>query len=54
MAYDQDRQDEPSPEDPTRFPARPGVAPLDEPPDGDTPSDPNEPSPDSLPPGSKR
>jgi hypothetical protein len=43
--------DEPSPEDPTRFPSRPQVAPLDESPDGTTPSDPNEPSPESLPPG---
>ena len=40
----------PSPEDPTRF--RHGeIAPLDEAPDGRTPSDPNESTDDSLPPG---
>jgi hypothetical protein len=43
--------DDPSPEDPNRFRPRPEVAPLDEPPDGLTPSDPNEEAPDSLPPG---
>ena len=42
--------DEPSPEDPNRF--REGdIAPLDEAPEGRTPSDPNEASEDSLPPG---
>lgn len=46
--------EEPSPEDPTRFPSAPGVEPLDEAPDGKTPSDPNEPTPDSLPPGAPR
>lgn len=43
--------DEPSPEDPNRFPSEPKVAPLDEAPDGRTPSDPDEPTPESLPPG---
>jgi hypothetical protein len=43
--------DEPSPEDPTRFPPVPEVAPLDEAPDGRTPSDPDEETPESLPPG---
>ena len=46
--------DQPSPEDPNAFPAVPQVAPLDEAPDGRTPSDPDEPSPDSLPPGAHR
>ena len=40
----------PSPEDPNRF-GDGEVAPLDEAPDGRTPSDPNDASPDSLPPG---
>jgi hypothetical protein len=40
-----------SPEDPNRFPREPGVAPLDEAPDGQTPSDPTESEDDSLPPG---
>jgi hypothetical protein len=43
--------DEPGLEDPTRFPVEPHVEPLDEAPDGTTPSDPDEPSPESLPPG---
>jgi hypothetical protein len=43
--------DEPNPEDPTRFPPVPEVEPLDEAPDGATPSDRNEVDPDSLPPG---
>ena len=46
--------DEPAPEDPTRFPVVPRVEPLDEAPDGATPSDPNDTDPDSLPPGSGR
>jgi hypothetical protein len=46
-----DPRNEPSPEDPTRFPSRPRIAPLDEAPDGRTPSDPDEPTPGSLPPG---
>jgi hypothetical protein len=42
--------EEPSPEDPSRF--REGeISPLDEAPDGLTPSDPNDASEDSLPPG---
>ena len=45
--------DAPAPEDPTRFPDVPHVAPLDEAPDGRTPSDPNEPTPEALPPGAK-
>lgn len=48
-----DPRNEPSPEDPTRFPSKPRVAPLDEAPDGMTPSDPDEPSPESLPPGAE-
>ena len=47
-------EDAPAPEDPTRFPTGPEIAPLDEPPDGLTPSDPNEESPESLPPGASR
>jgi hypothetical protein len=43
--------DDPSPEDPTRFPPDPEVAPLDEAPDGRTPHDHNEETPESLPPG---
>lgn len=43
--------DGPSPEDPTRFPEEPEIAPLDETPDGRTPSEPDESSDDSLPPG---
>jgi hypothetical protein len=43
--------DEPSPQDPNKFPEEPEVAPLDEAPDGRTPSDPDESSDDSLPPG---
>ena len=47
-----DPTDEPANEDPTRFPDdEPHVEPLDEAPDGHTPSDPNEPSRESLPPG---
>ena len=34
--------DDPSPEDPTRFPAEPGVAALDEAPDGHTPLEPTD------------
>jgi hypothetical protein len=45
--------DDPGPEDPTRFPDEPHVEPLDESPDGTTPSDPDEPSPESLPPGAE-
>jgi hypothetical protein len=43
--------DEPSPEDPNKFPAEPELAPLDEAPDGQTPSDPTDSDDDSLPPG---
>ena len=47
--------DEPSPEDPSRFPSSPQqIQPLDEAPDGATPSDPNKPDPDALPPGARR
>lgn len=38
--------DQPSPEDPNRFPPEGEAAPLDEAPDGRTPSDPNDPDPD--------
>ena len=48
---DPDEPDEPAIEDPTRFPTVPRVEPLDEAPDGLTVSDPNEPTPESLPPG---
>ncbi|MDP1820479.1 MAG: hypothetical protein Q8K58_11410 [Acidimicrobiales bacterium] len=41
-------------EDPNKFPDDPGVAPLDEAPDGQTPADVTDSSPDSLPPGAKR
>jgi hypothetical protein len=44
--------EQPSPEDPSRFPARPELAPLDEAPDGATPGDTTDSSDDSLPPGS--
>jgi hypothetical protein len=50
---DVDPQDQPSPEDPNRFRPQPEVSPLDEPPPGRTPSDPNDPTPESLPPGAK-
>jgi hypothetical protein len=46
-----DPQREPHPEDPNRFPDEPGVAPLDETPDGATPSDPTDSDESSLPPG---
>ena len=46
-----DPKDEPSPEDPNKFPSRPQAAPLDEAPEGRTPSDPDDPTPESLPPG---
>lgn len=43
---------EPSPEDPNRFPSDPEqVAPLDESPDGATPSDSKGPTPGQMPPG---
>ncbi|MDQ2648122.1 MAG: hypothetical protein M3Z03_01060 [Actinomycetota bacterium] len=45
---------DPAPEDPTRFPANPEVEPLDEAPDGTTPSDPNERDLADHPPGFKR
>jgi hypothetical protein len=45
------RDEAPSPEDPTRFPDRPELAPLDEAPEGQTPSDPTEGPESSLPPG---
>ena len=48
---DAGREDERQPEDPTRFPAEPHVEPLDEAPDGATPSDPTESDDSSLPPG---
>jgi hypothetical protein len=41
--------DQPSPEDPNRFPPEGEAAPLDEAPDGRTPSDPNDPDPDTDP-----
>jgi hypothetical protein len=46
--------DQPSPEHPNNFPRKPVLAPLDEAPEGRTPSDPNEPSPESLPPGAPK
>jgi hypothetical protein len=45
---------DPSPEDPTRFPAEPAVAPLDEAPDGHTPLEPTDSDEGSLPPGAPR
>ena len=45
------RDDDPQPEDPTRFPDEPAVEPLDEAPDGATPSDTTESDGSSLPPG---
>jgi hypothetical protein len=45
---------EPGPEDPTRFADTPRLEPLDEAPDGATPSDPNGRDPDALPPGANR
>jgi hypothetical protein len=42
------------PEDPTRFGDEPKVEPLDEAPDGKTPSDHDAPTPDSLPPGAAK
>ncbi len=49
-----DAHDPSGPEDPTRFPIVPRVEPLDEAPDGRTPSDANDSTPDSLPPGAER
>ena len=43
--------EQPSPEDPNRFPEEPGVGALDEAPDGQTPSDTTEGQESSLPPG---
>jgi hypothetical protein len=51
MALDPPDRPDPSPEDPSRFPARPGVAPLDEAPDGHTPTEPTDSDDGSLPPG---
>ena len=48
-----DDDDLPNLEDPNRFPLVPEVAPLDEAPEGRTPSDPDEETPESLPPGAK-
>jgi hypothetical protein len=45
---------DPSPEDPTRFPDEPGLAPLDEAPGGATPSDTTDSDAGSLPPGAPR
>lgn len=44
-------RDDPHPEDPNRFPAEPGVEPLDEAPEGMTPSDTTDSDASSLPPG---
>ena len=46
--------DQPSPEDPNTFPPCRRSHRLDEAPDGRSPSDPDEPSPDSLPPGAHK
>lgn len=46
--------DDPHPEDPTRFPSEPGIEPLDEAPDGQTPSDTTDSDTSSLPPGAPR
>jgi hypothetical protein len=40
---------EPAPEDPTRFPKEPEIAPLDEAPTGSSTPDPDEASPESPP-----
>lgn len=47
-------EQEPSIEDPSRFPDSPEVQPLDEAPDGTTPSDTTDSDADSLPPGAPR
>lgn len=44
-------EDEPGPEDPTRFGRTAEVEPLDEAPEGHTPMESNDASEDSLPPG---
>jgi hypothetical protein len=44
-------RDDPHPEDPNRFSDDPELAPLDEAPDGATPSDPTDSDESSLPPG---